>query len=651
MKNIWIILIVWLPLISVSQDFEYEDYQWESTPTWEVLDSAEATEHFIILKNKRVLEYTFDENRDLVVFDTRHKMIRVNDDLAIESFNKVYIPLRGVIELIELKARTVKPNGETIEVNKDNIKEIENLEDRGNYKIFAIEGLEKGNNVEYFYTLKKSANFYGRIVYQQEGIVRNASIEIISPEHLVFKTKSYNGFPDLESDVIDGKNYLTASIDHIEGQVKERYAAFDANLMRIEYKFSHNVNGRGKEILTWDDAAKEFYEANYTSNKKLDKKIKKELATLNINSLSGEDKIRTIENHIKNNYLISEGAGRAQEEIGEILKNKFTTEDGMVKLFAHMFRVADIHHELVFTSNRYLTRFDPEFESWNFLEDNVFYFPDFEKYLAPISVLYRYGMIPFQWSSNYGLFIMPIDIEGFNSGIHRTAFIKSDHFELSYENRDIEVVIPDDFSEVVVQFSMDMAGHTAMGVQPYFGYISSEEQEELIESLLKSVGNDAEVSNSTVENIDNNISPMDNPMIVTGDIILHSILEKAGDSYLFKIGDLLGEQVEMYQEKERQNPVETEFPHSYKRNILLHVPGGYEVKDLEKLSIDIQYGDEEELTMGFVSSYKLDGDNLAVTVYEYYKKINYPLEQFEEFREVINAAADFNKIVLVFEKK
>jgi hypothetical protein len=56
-------------------------------------------------------------------------------------------------------------------------------------------------------------------------------------------------------------------------------------------------------------------------------------------------------------------------------------------------------------------------------------------------------------------------------------------------------------------------------------------------------------------------------------------------------------------------------------------------------------------SMGFVSSYKLEGSQLVITVNEYYKYVSYPLGRFEDFRKVINASADFNKITLILEKK
>ena len=54
--------------------------------------------------------------------------------------------------------------------------------------------------------------------------------------------------------------------------------------------------------------------------------------------------------------------------------------------------------------------------------------------------------------------------------------------------------------------------------------------------------------------------------------------------------------------------------------------------------------------MAFVSNYKLENDLLTVTIDEYYKKTQLPVEAYPVFQKVINAAADFNKVTLVIEK-
>ena len=57
------------------------------------------------------------------------------------------------------------------------------------------------------------------------------------------------------------------------------------------------------------------------------------------------------------------------------------------------------------------------------------------------------------------------------------------------------------------------------------------------------------------------------------------------------------------------------------------------------------------MTMGFVSTHKQVGNMVEIEVTESYKRLKYPLTEFENFVKVINAAADFNKVIMVLEKK
>jgi hypothetical protein len=53
---------------------------------------------------------------------------------------------------------------------------------------------------------------------------------------------------------------------------------------------------------------------------------------------------------------------------------------------------------------------------------------------------------------------------------------------------------------------------------------------------------------------------------------------------------------------------------------------------------------------GFSSTYKKEGNNIIVENSEYYNVVKYPLEYFDTYKSIINAAADFNKLVLVLTK-
>jgi hypothetical protein len=47
----------------------------------------------------------------------------------------------------------------------------------------------------------------------------------------------------------------------------------------------------------------------------------------------------------------------------------------------------------------------------------------------------------------------------------------------------------------------------------------------------------------------------------------------------------------------------------------------------------------------------LKGNQLKITIREEYRVADYPIDQFQPFIKVINAAADFNKAVILLEKK
>jgi hypothetical protein len=128
-------------------------------------------------------------------------------------------------------------------------------------------------------------------------------------------------------------------------------------------------------------------------------------------------------------------------------------------------------------------------------------------------------------------------------------------------------------------------------------------------------------------------------------------MEKAGPKYLFKLGDVIGRQVEMYQEKERKLPIDIAYPHTLYRTITLNIPDGYKVSNPESIKMMVEHKSPSgEQTMAFISDYKMDGKKMLITVKEFYNQVHYPASDIEIFKKVINAAADFNKVVLVLEK-
>lgn len=86
----------------------------------------------------------------------------------------------------------------------------------------------------------------------------------------------------------------------------------------------------------------------------------------------------------------------------------------------------------------------------------------------------------------------------------------------------------------------------------------------------------------------------------------------------------------------------------------MHVPDGYTVKGLDKFVIKNLFQNQNGETtdsIGFESNYLLDGNTLTITCTEYYEFLDWPKEKYEQYRTVINSAADFNKLSIIFDPK
>ncbi|MCH8905367.1 MAG: hypothetical protein IIA45_15820, partial [Bacteroidetes bacterium] len=394
----------------------------------------------------------------------------------------------------------------------------------------------------------------------------------------------------------------------------------------------------------------EYYESIYDFEKKEIKKAKSIIARLKIDNINEDGRIKTIDNYIKNNYVIQE-VEVEPDDLTYILENKVASNNGMVMLYALLLQEAGVDHEIGFTSDRFNARFDKDFMSRFFFEKYIIYFPGQLKFLIPTDQFYRYPLIPHELTFNDGLFMQPVTLGKRKTAIANIVSIPSDDVNMSYGDRFIDISFENRFKKVKVSVNQQLAGHLGVGIQPYLSFFSPDEQDDIITDLIRSIGKDAVILNYVVSNMDIDKSLIEKPFTIESELIVNSLLEKAGDNYLFNIGNVIGQQVEMYQDRERQNDVEMTYPHRYLRVINVDIPDGYVIKNLDELIIDITYPTNEEPTMSFTSNYELKDNKLTITVKEFYTESRYPVDQFEQYREVINGAADFNKIVLLIEKE
>lgn len=654
MQKISVLIIFILSFASGFSQSGIKKETWSDNPTIHKIDPKHANESAVIIKDLRRTEY-IDEAEGLASYKTLHKIIRVNDDKGIESFNRVYLGVSDNGDIVDIKARTILPNGKIINLDRSNIKDLKE-EDGSMYKIFAMEGLEKGCEVEYYYTYKRPASFFMREVLQMSIPVLEATVEIISPKRLTFETKTFNitGVEPIIDTSSAEKREVSFIQKNIPGAEEEKYSNYTANLQRIEYKLSYNTSRSATErVFTWNELAKRMYEIYGVYTDKELKKVDNLIDDNKWQKLATEkEKIVAVEHYLKKTIATRENVDiEDADNIEKILKNKITNFRGIARLYGAIYQKLGVNYQHVLTGDRENFTVDRKFENWNNTENHLLYFPGSKKFLAPTRIQYRYPWIEPTWAATNGLFCKTTTIGTLTTAIGEVRQIPLEDYQQTLNNVEADVKLNASLDTLRIDIKQIYSGYAAAIFRASFTFSSEEEQRNILKQLVKFGTNSENIVSSKIENKDFESYTDNKPFVLQADVKAGELVERAGNKILVKIGDIIGPQVEMYQEKPRQFPMEIDFPHILDRQIKFTIPEGYTVKNPDDLKIEHVYKENGTPTMGFTSTFKLEGNLLSISVHEEYRAVSYPLSIYEEYKTIINAAADFNKIVLILEKK
>lgn len=625
---------------------------WSDKPVLHKIEGKLNDESAVIILDKRRIEY-IDEKEEMAVYKTLHRIVHINDDKGIEAFNRVYLPVANSEDILDIRARTILPNGKIIEVSRENIKDLKEEDDQV-YKIFAMEGLEKGAEVEFYYTYKRNTGFFGTEVVQGRTPVMEAIVELVSPKRLVFEMKGFNSDNKPVVETKDEKRWLSVTEKDIAGAEKEKYASEDGNLKRFEFKLAYNTaRATNDRLFSWDELAKRIHRNYTTVTDKETKKVDGLVDDMKVEKLATAlEKVVAVENYIKTNFTAREDIdGDDAENLERIIKTKLASELGIVRLYAAIFRKLGIEHEFVLATSRDDNTIEKNFENWNNCDNSVIYFPTLKKYMAPTEAEYRFPWIDPMWGNANAFYCRSTTIGNYTTAFGEVKNLPLEDYSKSASNTDATVELNKTADTLLVNISQIYSGYAASVYKAIFTFSSDEYKKEITKEMIKFGTKSENVVSSKMENQDFESYHQNKPFILSATVKASELVERAGNKTIVKIGDIIGPQAEMYEEKPRQFPITVDFPHVLERNITFIIPDGYIVKNPDDLKINVTYTDGGQVTMGFVSDYKIEGNKLKIHIMEEYRRTYYPLAQYEIFKKIINAAADFNKVVLVLEKK
>ncbi|QCK16797.1 DUF3857 domain-containing protein [Mangrovivirga cuniculi] len=628
-------------------------YDWQESRKPYKLSQEEEEEGVYLLKNHIQYEYVY-ENKELFLYQTLHKIIRVNNDEALNENNRIYISMDGEADLVEIHARAIQRNGKIIKLDKNNIKEVNDEEAGRGYRIFAIEGAEVGSEIEYYYTIKREPKFFSRDYLQGMAKVKHASFTFATPSNLVFEFKSYGGFPELEKIESDEEDpeftILKAEVNEVPSLEKESFATINEYRPRVEFKLTYNLYSGRSKIFSWEEISNKISKQTYAIEKRELKDLEKWIKKLGVDGLSDHEKIAKIEDAAKKEFFVENNSG-ASSNIGTIIDNKVTTDFGIFRFLVNAVESLGIEHEIVFTNNRNDVKFDGDFESYLYLVDYLIYFPESEDFIAPDKSEYRIGLIPSEFSANNGLFIRRKVVRDMIIPIVEVREIPAHDYTKNFDNLEINVSFDENVEKNLISVTRSFKGYTPSMIKSVIPFIEEKQKNEILEDLIKFISPDAEFKSKEFAQLDLEWSKWHEPLIIKGEVTSSHFIELAGNTILFKAGELIGQQSELYQESERKMEIVNAYNRGYKRTVEVTIPEGFKIENLSDLNIKeiTKNGSGKDIYL-FESKYTIEGRKLIITIDEIYNQIYYPASKFAKYRKVINAAADFNKIVLVMKK-
>jgi len=641
-KNIVFIIILFTYTVSSYSQF-YKDYSWEEEANIVDIEATLMNESSVGVFEKTIVEFISGKfSNTIIKYETHHYQIKVLNDRGVSKHSNIIIPMNEVTNLKDIKVRIIDKNGELNEFDNNAMSKLDDFESSVNFKNFQLAGVKNNSTIEVLYTLEKQYNIHGNKILQKSYSIKKSEFFLI-PGPTQGTIKTYSVDSKVKDTIINTYPAKTIKVIDIPAIIDEEYATAIANRQRLSFQCP----------LPDDNMNQEDYWENIVSNispimfpKNIHPKIFEiSSEVIQKNEINEYNIANNIDDYIKNNFTISENDNVSLNNINYILENKTSNDFSIIQVYTQLLTAAGINYEIVITSNRYYNRFDPEFFDPNMLREFLIYFPEEKKYIAPNRLEYRIGEAPFDLLGNYGIYIDRL------LDFYFSEIIQSDQ-SYSRIKRNIKVEFERKLKKIVIDEYQEYSGHWGANNRSLLNFSDEEGLTGLKDYLTASGIENKKVINYEIINAELFQKNYNTPFIVNSKISTESLTTKIKNGYHVNIGNVIGMQSQLYEEIDRYHPIEITYPNQYDYRIVVKIPKGYIIEGLEGLIFNKSYIS----LMGnkickFESNYEINETELVISIQEYYKTLRYQKNRYNEFRDVINSAADFYNTSIRFIKK
>ncbi len=597
-----------------------------------------------IFSNHYIEYYKSKFSEDVHVYETHHMKTKINK-ITDESNNEILISKINVSEIIDVKSKVI---------NKDSIKTygfnemkemINTSTSTENYNYYKIPGINEQDIVEIIYTVKKDFNFNGNKIIEESYPILSSRFILIEND---FKSniKIYNSYNSSVIDTLfDGKKSKLINFKNINATSNEQYSTPIANKIKVAYQCYKNRDDISQTEY-WNNLVQNVRELFFPSSinpiaNEIFNDLKSKKISIPYNEISVAN---AIDKYVKDNFTISDDENSNLNDISYILKNKISNDFSIIQVYSNLLKAAKIDYEVAISCNRYFLKFDPELFDPNQLREFIIYLPNSEKYISPNRIEYRVSEAPDDLIGNYGVFIDN------NLDYYFSQITKSDK-NFSQIKKKIDVFIPKNLKKLKIKENRSYSGYWAIMNRNYVSFSKNEETDFLVDYFTISGLNNKKITSYSIDNFDISDNAYNTPLIIKSTITTKDLVEEKNGLIFLNIGKVIGLQSNLFDADKRINEIEINFPNSYEYLIEVNIPKGYRIYDFSELNKSKEYiSVDGNISAKFNSLVSVTNDKLYISINEFYKNLRYDKFRYEEFRLVINAAAEFYESSLILEK-
>ncbi len=639
MKKIALAILLFLNSNLFSQ--KIKEYTWDEKPIFAEVPAQFKDAPAVVLKDNREIfvrvgYYAFAS------FNMRHEAIKIIKSSAINDYNKVKA-VNGLTRSVrDFHARIIKPNGNIEVLAEDKISETE----VGKVKSLVFEGVQEGDIIEYYYILKE--------------VPQSSDVEMIQREIPILESKmefSANGVTfnilttgDLKRTENDGKTVIIGK--NIPAYKEEVNTKKIANLYKIIYQaYTTGVANNTSWQPYFTNVLGKFKGTEISKGKS--KNFVKNL-NLNDNSKTIDQRITALDLYIKSNFEFKDRGDATKLKKDLVDGKQKVTYLEMLSLVAMALTEMKIHFQVVATMDRFLGDLDTNNVYYAFPFTYVIYIPDTKKFLSPFDDFANYGYVPAELQKTSGIIYdcKPNERPKCDYEIINIPFTPS---EFTTTKTQILLKLTPDSQNVLIDKTMANTGYLGQICRGNIREIKNLDDTLQLEKYVNYVclnGIEAKLVDYSFENepIDNNYT--NTPFIFKCKAETKTdFIETAGNLLLVNLGKAIGLQTNLYQETTREQIVELQYAKKYQHQIIFDIPSNYDVESFKDFVVNKTFMKNNAIICSFISTAKIEKSQLIIDVIESYDEITFDLNDYNSYRDVINASSDFTKAAVILRPK